>query len=366
MRISASLIGPTRRVVVPAAAAVAAMGLLGSVAQAWEFKVLQTKLRDTAKTPMNGKPGSYTSLPNKGASKKWHLCMLAPHMTNNILRSYLYGTVQEAKRLGVKLTTFDAGGYKNLGKQLNQFDDCMAIGANAILLMAISPTAFAPKIRAARARGIKVIDLNIGVNAKVDGRVVVTYLEVGKIIGRALAKKHPKGSGKVQVVVMPGPAGVAWSEDTAKGFKEAIKGSDVVVAKVVYGSPSRLKQTPLVEDVLVTYKNLKYIVGMGTSLEAALNSLREQGRLGQIGLYGSFMTPSLVKAIKSKQVAGVVVENSLVINRLAVDMAVRLLEGKASILDAVPVVTLVDDKNVADVPKDNFVPKGWKVQMNVN
>lgn len=353
-----------------AAAAVigtAAMTTGTAQAEAWQFPVLNAgELRTSPTAPIGETVTEYTSLADGEVSKKWNICMLVPHLTNNILRAYLYGSVEEAKRLGVQLTTFDAGGYGNLDKQLSQFDNCVALGADAIMLMAISPTAFSQKIKEARASGIKVLDLNIGVDAEVDARVIVTYLEVGKIVGKALAENHPAGSGKVSVVVMPGPAGVAWSEDTATGFAEAVKGSDVVIERVVYGAPSRLDQTPLVEDVLVTYQDLDYIVGMGTSLEAALNSLREQGRVGDIGLYGSFMTPDLTAPIEKKQVAGVVVENSIVINRLATDMIVRILEGNTSIVDAIPTVTMVNDTNIASVPANNFVPADWETQLNVD
>ena len=336
-------------------------------AEAWEFPVLtSSELRESPTTPIGEMTATYQSLPDDGATEKWNLCMLVPHLTNNILRAYLYGSVEEAKRLGVRLTTFDAGGYGNLDNQLSQFDNCVALGSDAIMLMAISPTAFAQKIDEARAAGIRVVDLNIGVEAEVDARVIVTYLEVGKIIGEALAAKHPIGSGEVSVVVMPGPAGVAWSEDTATGLKNALEGSDVVVEKVVYGAPSRLDQTPLVEDVLVTYQDLDYIVGMGTSLEAAINSLREQGRVGDIGLYGSFMTPDLSGPIEQGLVSGVVVENSITINRLATDMAVRLLQGSAEHVDAIPTVTLVNASNIADVPEHNFVPTDWETQLNVD
>lgn len=353
------------------AAAVASISLvsgslLACAGDSWTFPVLvMDPPRKTADIPFEGKETSYTSLDSSEVTKKWNLCFLAPHTTNDILRAYLYGTVEEAKRLSAKLTIFDAGGYGNLDKQLAQFDDCVTLGADAIMLMAVSATAFNQKIAEARAKGIKVIDVNVGVNTEVDGRIVPKYEEAGVIIGRALAKAHPSGSGKASTVVMPGPAGVVWSEAVVKGLNSTVGGTDVAVEKVVYGAPGRLDQQPLVEDVLTTYPSLNTIVGMGTTLEAALNSLREQGRLGSITLYGTFFTPDLMKAVKEGQVAGVVTENAIYINKLTVDMTVRILEGKAKVIDANPAVTLADKSTVDDVPKNNFAPADWKIQMTV-
>ncbi len=335
-------------------------------AETWSFPVRAGELRASANDPFNGTETQYEGLDASEVTKSWNICFLVPHTTNDIIRAYLYGTVKEVERLGASLTVLDAGGYGNVDKQLSQFDDCVTLGADAILLMAVSPTAFNQKIAEARSNGVKIVDLNIGVDAEVDGRVVVTYKAVGDIIGDTLAEMHPAGSDAAKVVVMPGPAGVAWSEDTQLGFAAAAKDTSVAIEQVVYGGSGRLDQQSLVEDVLITYPDLDYIVGMGTSLEAALNTLREQGRVGDVKLYGSFMTPDLVSPLKRGIVSGVVVENSIIINRLAVDMAVRLLEGKAAILDAVPNVTLVDASNVDTIDDANFAPDSWKAVMSVN
>ena len=50
-----------------------------------------------------------------------------------------YGIVDEARRLGVRAYTFQAGGYDQLPKQLAQFDDCLASNPDAILESAPSP-----------------------------------------------------------------------------------------------------------------------------------------------------------------------------------------------------------------------------------
>lgn len=348
------------------ASAFAVLAPFAAQAESWTFPVQSMDLRDSAATPFAGTQTDYVGLEASEVTKKWNLCFLVPHTTNDIIRAYLYGTVEEAKRLGASLTVLDAGGYGNLDKQLSQFDDCVTLGANAILIMAVSPDAFNQKIAEARASGIKVIDLNIGINGPADGRVVVTYKAVGDIIGKKLAAEHAAGSGAQTVVVMPGPAGVAWSEDTGIGFNAAVEGSDVKIEKTVYGASGRLDQQPLVEDVLTTYPDLNYIVGMGTSIEAALATLREQGRVGEVKLYGSFMTPDLTEPLKNGEVLGVVVENSIIVNRLAVDMAVRLLEGKATVTDAVPDVTLVDGSNVDSIPAANFAPADWEAVMTVD
>ena len=62
-----------------------------------------------------------------------------------------YGVVEEARRMGVNMTLYQAGGYENLPKQLSQFDDCMAGNFDAIIVGPISEAGLDKKF----AEGVK-------------------------------------------------------------------------------------------------------------------------------------------------------------------------------------------------------------------
>ena len=82
------------------------------------------------------KVAEYTPLAK--AAKPWNICVLFPHMKDTFWVAVDYGVVEEAKRMGVNMTLYQAGGYENLPKQLSQFDDCMAGNFDAILVGPIS------------------------------------------------------------------------------------------------------------------------------------------------------------------------------------------------------------------------------------
>lgn len=88
------------------------------------------------------------------AEKAWNLCVLFPHLQDSYWLSVNYGIAEEAKRLGVKFTLLQAGGYSNLPKQISQYDDCVAAGASAILIGAISEAGLAAKITEGMGKGI--------------------------------------------------------------------------------------------------------------------------------------------------------------------------------------------------------------------
>ena len=86
----------------------------------------------------DGKKSDISYTPLAKASKKWDICVSFPHMKDAYWLGVDYGVVEEAKRLGVKLQLVEAGGYTNLNKQISQIEDCVARGANAVVIGAIS------------------------------------------------------------------------------------------------------------------------------------------------------------------------------------------------------------------------------------
>src|SRR5688572_10377055 len=91
-----------------AAAALVVVGVTtGAVAQqkTWKMPVLQME----PPFDWNGKlvPATWESLDPKKVTKKWHVCVLFPHVKDPIYLAYSYGAVEQAKALGIKLTVVE-------------------------------------------------------------------------------------------------------------------------------------------------------------------------------------------------------------------------------------------------------------------
>ena len=67
----------------------------------------------------SGSPKVAEYTPLEKASKPWNICVLFPHMKDTFWVAVDYGVVEEAKRMGVNMTLYQAGGYENLPKQLS-------------------------------------------------------------------------------------------------------------------------------------------------------------------------------------------------------------------------------------------------------
>jgi periplasmic protein TorT len=123
---------------------------------------------------VNGEKKESTYEPLEKAAQKWNICVLFPHMKDSFWVAVAFGVAEEAKRLGVQMTLLQAGGYENLPKQISQWDDCVASGAQAIVTGAISEAGMAKKCQEGLDKGIPQIStVNPVADAKLTAKVFV-------------------------------------------------------------------------------------------------------------------------------------------------------------------------------------------------
>ncbi len=280
-------------------------------------------------TGTDGKVALADYRPLAKASKDWSICVSLPHMKDPFFLAANYGMVEEAKRLGVRVQTLDAGGYTGLNTQISQIENCVAGGADAVVMVAIARDGMNNLLTQLKAKNIPVIDAINGVSSKDTGaRVLTSPRDEGLRAGQYLAKKHPPGSKPVKVAWLPGPAGAGFVEAFNAGFQEGIKGSAVVVAETKYGDVGKEVQARLVEDILQTHKDLDYIVGTAVMAEAAVPILKARKVHDKVKMVSIYMTPGVYQHLKAKNIEAAGATPIALTGRIMLDTAVRLLEKK--------------------------------------
>jgi protein TorT len=296
------------------------------------------------------------------ATKKWNICVSVPHMKDAYWVAVNYGVVEEAKRQGVKLTVYEAGGYTNLNKQISQIEDCMVNGGQAIIAGAISSDGLNNVVKAAAKQGIPFIDFMNGMNSPdIAAKSLVSFREMGAGTGFYLSKRHAKGSGKIKVAWFPGPAGAGWVEAGNQGFVAAIQGSDVEIVETKYGDTGKEVQLKLVEDVLQSSPNIDYIVGTSPTAEAAAQALRIRGLSDKIKVLSYYITPTAYDNIKKKTILAAPTDSPVIQARVAVDQAVRILEKREYSKHVGPKLFVVDANNIDKFDRATaFAPDDFK------
>jgi len=289
----------------------------------------------------------YVPLPK--ASRPWNLCVSFPHMKDAYWLAVDYGVVEEARRQGVNLQLVEAGGYTELAKQIAQIENCVAGGANAVIIGAISYDGLNNLVAEIRKKNVPVIDVINGMSSpELSAKSLVSFGEMGAKAGEFLAKRHPAGSPKVKVGWFPGPAGAGWVEAGNKGFLDAIKGSAIEVVETKYGDTGKEVQSKLVEDTLEAHPDIAYIVGTAVTAEAAIPIVRTRGLQDKVKIVSYYYTPGVDQGIRRGQILAAPTDSPVIQGRIAVDQAIRILEGKDYLKHVGPALFVVTQDNIKE------------------
>ncbi|MES0002465.1 TMAO reductase system periplasmic protein TorT [Mesorhizobium sp. M0051] len=344
-----------------AAAFVTSVAVLPNAAQAkdwWPFKINAAKGGDLKKVE------ALDYVPLEKAEKPWNLCVLFPHLKDSYWVSVDYGIVEEAKRLGVKVTVLQAGGYDALPKQLSQYDDCVASGAQGILVAAISEAGLAAKLKEGDAKGlVQIAVANPILETPITARITPDTYQKGFQEGEYLKKYL--GDKKTTAIGLPGPQGSGWAESYMAGFRDSTKTGNIKLAAELYGEPGVPQSLRLVEDALQTYPDLNVIWGGAAAAEAAVSAVADAGR-DDVVIMSSYENQTMLKLVKEGKVLGFAAEYPVMMGRISVDLAVRALEKKdyEKVLLVAPGIVTKDNVDKID-PTQIFAPDGWKPEFSV-
>ncbi len=310
---------------------------------------------------------SYTPLDK--ASRRWKLCVSIPHLKDAYWVAVNYGLIAEARRLGVGVSLYEAGGYEHLDVQRTQIEDCLADEADGLIISAISKDGLDDLVGRAAERGVPVIDLINGMSSsRITARVAVDFWDTGFQAGKFLRERHADGEKPVHVAWFPGPSGAAWVAAGDAGFRAALAGSSLQIIAARNGDTGRAAQSRLIEEVLSAHEDeLDYIVGTTVTAEAAVDLLRKRGLSQRIKVLSYYYSPGVHRGIKRGTILAAPSDQQALQARIAVDVMVRILEKRDHLEHVAPRVVLIDGANQRDWDSSTtLAPRGFRPIFSIN
>lgn len=304
-------------------------------------------------------PRAIDYTPLTRASRKWRLCASYPHLKDSYWLSVNFGMVEEAQRLGVALRIVEAGGYPNLDRQIAQIENCVAAGADALIVGPVSFSGLTELVVRTAQRIPVIATVNDMDDRGITAKAAVPWTDMGRAIGAYLAKLHPKGSPPVKVAWFPGPKGAGWVRFVEAGFRAAIAESSAEVVVTKWGDTGTEIQLILLEEVLEEHPDIDYIVGSAVTAGAAVSLLRARGLTGTIQVLADYFTHAVYRGIKREKVLAAPTDAPVLQGRLAIDQAVRALEGKLEITHAGPQIRIIDQANIDSMDLDASLAPAW-------
>ncbi|MGW2488679.1 ABC transporter permease/substrate-binding protein [Streptomyces sp. NPDC001606] len=254
------------------------------------------------------------------------------------------GAQAEAGKLGVDLTVTDA--QNDASQQANQLQNFTSSGLGAIIVNPVDSDAASNSVKAAGRADIPVVAVDRGVNkASVDTLVASDNVAGGELAARTIAEKL---GGKGRIVILQGQAGTSAARERAAGFAAGLKAYPGI--RVLAEQPAdfdRTKGLDVMSNLLQAHPDVQGVIAAND--EMALGAIKALGaKAGRsVQVVGFDGTPDGLTAVKDGTLYASVAQQPSQLGRIAVDNALKAVQGKkVQPMVKVPVKVVTKD-NVA-------------------
>jgi len=208
----------------------------------------------------------------------------------------------------VKVQTFDPQLKAEL--QVSFMDDVVNQKYDAIVLQAMDAAALSASVKAAEAKGIPVITVNLATLQKHTASVQMADISAGYLVGKELGKQI---GGKGNVVIIQSPPGAILGVNREKGFRQAIAelypNIKIVGAQSAEGWKKEIAIT-IMNSFLQANKELSGVFAVNDNMaEGAMIAAEAAGRLSQIKIWGANGQKSTLALIEAGKIAGTAYNN---------------------------------------------------------
>lgn len=232
------------------------------------------------------------------------------------------------KEKGYKVITVDAKG--DATTQVNQIQDLITQKIDALIYIPAGATAAAVPVKAARAAGIPVIN----VDRQADGAPGDTFIRgesimATKDLGEWVCEKT---GGKGNAVIIHGQRGTTPEVDRTKGFKAGLeKCPGVKVTQEQWTERwSADEGVKIAQDMLQRDPSINVIFGQADGIALGASQAVKLAKLPQkIWVLGYDGDVGGLKAVQSGSLDATATQQTFAMGRMAVDAATSLIAGKS-------------------------------------
>ncbi len=313
---------------------------------------------------VDGRDASYRPLTS--ASKPWRICALLPHGMDRYWWGVAWGLDEEAQRQGVQLGVYEAGGYQFPNMQRAQLTRCGQLAADAYVIAAISAKGLCDEIALLQRDKVPVIDLINRIDCPgITARAQVDFADMATA-AMTYIREH-SGGRPVRVGWLPGPEDAGWVADAERGLKAFGSQGGVTLIAGGYGAVDRSTQAILVRQLLAREPELDYILGNAEAAAFAGQLVRAAGSRYKAQVVSLYATERVLESITDGSVLASPTDSPVVQARVAVDLAIRALEGKQSPRRVSPRIEVIDRNNLQRFDISHLMPPSghWMIRQDL-
>lgn len=314
----------------------------------------------------DGRVGPYVPLAR--TAHPWRICALLPGTQDKFWWGVSWGLVREAERLGVVIGVYQAGGYDKLDVQKAQLDTCRTLKPDAYIVAAITSDGLDAQAAAIADGGRPLIDLINGMASPyVTAHILGNFRENARFGANYILEHRAeweKAAGRpLKVGWLPGPKGAEWADAMEASALDVLRRAGVEVIHGGYGATGMATQMDLVRALFDRVPDVDVVFGNAVAIQAAANYLRSRHD-GGTHLVATYATDGITDLVRDGIIELAVSDSPIVQARIAVDLAVRALEGRPHGVWNVMTVDRLDQARLVGYDLSRIaVPEGERFQL---
>ena len=235
------------------------------------------------------------------------------------------GAEKVAKELGVELV-FMAPNTKDDAQQIEQVNNAVAAGCNAIIVAANGPDAISSALKEAEAAGVKIVYVDSPANVEAEATFSTDNTAAGKTAGETMLQAlTDKGitSGKIGIVNVN--AATASCVARENGFRSAFDGTGFELLETQYGEGDAAKSQGIAENYIT--QGVVGIFGCNEgSTNGAGNAVKAAG--AEVVCVGFDKSDAILGLIQDGYILATMAQNPDVMGAEGVKAAVAALNGE--------------------------------------
>ncbi|HSP21627.1 MAG TPA: ribose ABC transporter substrate-binding protein RbsB [Planococcus sp. (in: firmicutes)] len=232
------------------------------------------------------------------------------------------GAEAKAEELGAELSVVDA--QDNASKQASDVEDLIQQGVDLIMINPVDSEAVTAAVESANAAGIPVVTVDrSAAGGEVVSHIASDNVAGGEMAGEFLVSLVDEGA---LVAELEGVPGSSAARERGEGFNKVAADSLEVVAKQT-ANFNRAEGLTVMENILQSNPDVKGVFAHNDEMAlGALEAIEAAGK--DITVVGFDATDDAVKAVEEGRLAGTVAQKPQMIGEMAVDAAVKSLNGE--------------------------------------
>ncbi len=300
-----------------------------------------------------------TDAPASTEQKVYKIGVTLPMLSVVHWANQKYGYELAGQELGCEVTVVDAGGYEFVEKQINQIQDFIASGMDAIIVAACDQDAVVNVINEAVDAGIVVINVNnMSTSDKVYSKIRSDDNDMGVQQARLLAEGIEKVLGKTEakVVMVNAAAGSALTK-RGDGFRAEIEanypGIEILDEQFVSADPA--KASAVFEDFLQTYPEIDGVFCWSDTVAVPIAHLANASGREIVITAMDVVNPDTRTAIRNGLIYGTVAQEPITLGKLGVETAVKILNGEPYEKEIWSKITVVTTENLEAIDMSGII-----------